>query len=89
MLARRVVLVLDLPLADGDVTEAAPPERHPAPRAVLPHHHLRPHPDQVVPAAEYVQYLLTYFTLYYLVFQNTKKNAAQSSDSEELVLTLQ
>ena len=65
VLARRVVLVLDLPLADGDMTEAAPAERDPAPRAVLPHHHLGPHPHQVVPAAisnitsQYTQYLLT------------------------------
>ena len=48
MFAGRVVLVVDLPLPHGDVAEAAAPQGHPAARAVLPHHHLGPHPHQVL-----------------------------------------
>ena len=48
MLARRVIFVVDLPLPEGDVTEAAAPQRDPAARAVLPHHDLGPHSHQVV-----------------------------------------
>ena len=48
MFARRVIFVVNLPLPEGDMTEAAAPQRDPAARAVLPHHDLGPHSDQVV-----------------------------------------
>ena len=48
MFARRVIFVVNLPLPEGDMTEAAAPQGDPAARAVLPHHDLGPHSDQVV-----------------------------------------
>ena len=48
MLARRVIFVVNLPLPEGDMTEAAAPQRDPAARAVLPHHDLSPDSHQVV-----------------------------------------
>ena len=48
MFAGRVIFVVDLPLPQGHVTEAAAPEGDPAAGAVLPHHDLGPDPDQVV-----------------------------------------
>ena len=48
MFARRVIFVLDLPLPQGDMTEAAAAQGDPAPRAVLPHHDLGPDSHQVV-----------------------------------------
>ena len=51
MFARRVIFVVDLPLPQGHVTEAAAAQRDPAASAVLPHHDLGPDPDQVVTTA--------------------------------------
>ena len=51
MFARRVIFVVNLPLPEGDMTEAAAPQRDPAARAVLPHHHLGPDSHQVVTTA--------------------------------------
>ena len=53
MFARRVIFVVDLPLPEGDVTEAAAPQRDPAARAVLPHHDLGPDSHQVVTTETY------------------------------------
>ena len=51
MFAGRVIFVVDLPLPQGDVAEAAAPQGNPAARAVLPHHHLGPDSHQVVTTA--------------------------------------
>lgn len=40
--------MVDLPLPDGHMAEAAAPEGDPAAGAVLPHHDLGPDPHQVV-----------------------------------------
>lgn len=48
MFAGRVIFVLDLPLPQGDMAEAAAAQGDPAARAVLPHHDLGPDSDQVV-----------------------------------------
>ncbi len=48
--ARLVVLVLDLPLANGDVGEASAAHGHPPARGVVAHHHLGAHADHRVPA---------------------------------------